>query len=72
MIAIGGSYPGAVSAWMRYKFPHIVDWALSSSGVINAIEDFYMYDHQVYDSLAESGSHCTDTLEQIATYWDDL
>jgi pimeloyl-ACP methyl ester carboxylesterase len=38
---IGGSYPGAVSAWVRYKYPHIIDGALSSSGVVNAVEDLF-------------------------------
>ena len=36
-IAIGGSYPGALSAWFRTKYPHLTVGAISSSGVINAI-----------------------------------
>jgi hypothetical protein len=43
-ITIGGSYPGALSAWFRYKYPHLTIGALSSSGVILAIEDFRMFD----------------------------
>jgi len=31
---------------MRLKYPHLVDAALSSSGVVNAIEDFNMFDGQ--------------------------
>jgi len=37
VIATGGSYSGALSAWMRLKYPHLVDASLSSSGVVNSI-----------------------------------
>jgi hypothetical protein len=36
-ITIGGSYPGALSGWFRYKYPHLTVGALASSGVVNAI-----------------------------------
>ena len=39
-ISIGGSYPGALSAWFRSKYPHLTIGAISSSGVILAVEDF--------------------------------
>jgi hypothetical protein len=39
-ISIGGSYPGAMSAWYRLKFPHIVMGGYSSSGVVEARNDF--------------------------------
>jgi hypothetical protein len=43
-ITIGGSYPGAMSAWFRYKFPHLTVGALASSAVVDAILDFEAYD----------------------------
>jgi hypothetical protein len=41
---IGGSYPGALSAWFRYKFPHLTIGALASSAVVNSILDFPQFD----------------------------
>lgn len=39
-VTIGGSYPGALSAWFRYKYPHLTVGALASSAVVNSIVDF--------------------------------
>ena len=72
IFVIGGSYPGAVSAWVWYKYPHIIDGALSSSGVVNAVEDLFKYDGQLYDSMKKSGQWCVDAVEQLVKYWDDL
>lgn len=36
-ITVGGSYPGALSAWFRYKYPHLTVGSIASSAVIEAI-----------------------------------
>jgi hypothetical protein len=43
-ITVGGSYPGALSAWFRSKYPHLTVGAISSSGVILAVENYRMFD----------------------------
>ena len=57
-ITVGGSYPGAMSAWFRAKYPHIAFASLASSGVVNAIADYHQYDGQVYNSTLKSGEEC--------------
>jgi hypothetical protein len=40
VITVGGSYPGAMSAWFRYKYESLTIGAYASSAVVNAIDDF--------------------------------
>lgn len=54
-ISIGGSYPGALSAWFRYKYPHMTIGSIASSAVVEAIEDFKDFDEQMYMSSSLSG-----------------
>lgn len=51
-----------MSAWFRLKYPHLVVGALSSSGVINAIQEFYQFDEQVRESVGEA---CATRLQDI-------
>lgn len=36
----GGSYPGNLAAWARYKYPHLIKAAVSSSAPVQAKADF--------------------------------
>ena len=54
-ISVGGSYPGALSAWFKASYNSAVYGAWASSGVINAIEDFQDYDLDIYKSTLKSG-----------------
>lgn len=44
---IGVSYPGALSAWFRLKFPHLTCGSLASSAVVLAVYNFTEFDQQV-------------------------
>ena len=61
-IVVGGSYPGAMSAWFRYKYPHIAMGSLASSAVVQAIADYRAYDDHVYTATMWSGKECTDRI----------
>ena len=43
----GVSYPGALSAWFRLKFPHLTCGSLASSAVVHAVYDLSAFDQQV-------------------------
>ena len=68
-LTIGGSYPGALSAWFKSEYTS-ADAAWSSSGVIKAIEDYQQYDMNTYYSTMRSGQACTDMIDKIVTYVD--
>jgi len=69
-ITIGGSYPGALSAWFRNKYPHLTAGAWASSAVVKAIDDFSDYDYQIYLDVSRSGPECPQAIEKLTTYFE--
>ena len=62
-ITIGGSYPGALSGWFRYKYPHLTVGALASSAVVNSILDF-----TIRTSTLKSGPQCTEAIQNLTHF----
>ncbi|CAO2830544.1 unnamed protein product [Amaranthus hypochondriacus] len=59
---IGVSYPGALSAWFRLKFPHLTCGSLASSAVVLAVYNFTEFDQQIGFS---AGPECKDVLQEV-------
>mmetsp|Transcript_32688 Transcript_32688/g.43127 ORF Transcript_32688/g.43127 Transcript_32688/m.43127 type:complete len:231 (+) Transcript_32688:442-1134(+) len=68
VVVVGGSYPGAMSAWFRSRYPHIAAASWASSAVVQPIVDFQQYDKQSYTSTVKSGKWCPDLIQQAMKY----
>ena len=66
-MTIGGSYPGALSAWFKSKYTS-ADVAWSSSGVIEAIQNYSMYDYDLYQATSRSGASCPEVIHNVTLY----
>lgn len=64
-LVVGGSYPGALAGWFQHVYPGVATAAWSSSGVINAIQDYTMYDWDLYDASSKSGADCPKNIAMI-------
>ncbi|XP_032834667.2 thymus-specific serine protease-like [Petromyzon marinus] len=51
-VAFGGSYSGALAAWLREKFPSLIFAAIASSAPVRAKVDFHEFNEAVGRSLA--------------------
>ncbi|KAL6959975.1 putative serine protease eda2, variant 2 [Sarracenia purpurea var. burkii] len=58
----GISYPGALSAWFRLKFPHLTCGSLASSAVVLAVYNFTEFDQQIGVS---AGPECKAALQEV-------
>uniref|UniRef100_W8BKV3 Thymus-specific serine protease n=5 Tax=Ceratitis capitata TaxID=7213 RepID=W8BKV3_CERCA len=61
-IVFGGSYPGALAAWAREKYSHLIHGAISSSAPILAKVDFVEYFQVVKASLATHSAQCVEAF----------
>lgn len=71
-ISIGGSYPGALSAWYRYKYPHMTIGAIASSAVVDAFADFPQFDEQIFISANKSGDYCWKAINDTSSHVESL
>lgn len=65
--AFGGSYPGALSGWFRQAYPEHTAGSLSSSGVVNAINEFTAFDERVATAI---GDECADNVRAVTAAFD--
>lgn len=67
-VTFGGSYPGMLSGWARYSFPHLIHAAVSSSAPMQAIVNFFRYKDAVafelsYEKIGGSRA-CREIIQQ--------
>mmetsp|Transcript_64794 Transcript_64794/g.180048 ORF Transcript_64794/g.180048 Transcript_64794/m.180048 type:complete len:468 (-) Transcript_64794:401-1804(-) len=65
--AFGGSYPGALSGWFRKAYPDHTAGSLSSSGVVNAINEFTAFDERVATAI---GDECADNVRAVTAAFE--
>ncbi len=71
-IAMGGSYPGSLSAYYRLKYPNLVIGALASSAPVKAKADFFEYDQHVTKVVGvECAQNMRDTVSQVEAVLED-
>ncbi|ESO86391.1 hypothetical protein LOTGIDRAFT_195134 [Lottia gigantea] len=71
-ISFGGSYSGSLSAWLRLKYPHLIDGAVATSAPLLAVIDFKEYLDVTQASLATTGSGCNEGIEEATTAVEKL
>ncbi|EXJ93612.1 hypothetical protein A1O1_02004 [Capronia coronata CBS 617.96] len=68
-IAYGGSYAGGFAAFLRKLYPELTWGSISSSGVTEAIYDYWEY----YEPIREYGPPvCIDTQEKLINVVDNI
>ncbi|KAH9114601.1 hypothetical protein AeMF1_011332 [Aphanomyces euteiches] len=64
-VAFGGSYPDALAAWFKLKYPHLVEGSVASSAPLYAKENFAEYMEVVGSGLRYfGGGACYRAVEQ--------
>jgi len=71
-VALGGSYPGSLAAWLRLKYPHLIAGAISTSGPLRAKADFYEYLDVVKSALDTVEPGCSDLVKDALKRVRDL
>uniref|UniRef100_V5G215 Putative serine protease K12H4.7 n=1 Tax=Anoplophora glabripennis TaxID=217634 RepID=V5G215_ANOGL len=71
-ILFGGSYAGSLVAWLRQKYPHLVQGAMSSSAPLFAQLDFPEYFQVVADDLASHSRECVDAVKAAYVRLEEL
>jgi len=65
VIAVGGSYSGALAAWIRRLYPEKIHAAIAHSPVVNAFMDFPQYGISNLVALSSPDSRCANVLAKL-------
>jgi pimeloyl-ACP methyl ester carboxylesterase len=74
VISFGGSYSGALSAWLRQAYPDVIHAAVSTSSPILALQNFEAYHVVVQASLstAPDGPECVENIKNVTLELQEL
>ena len=74
MVSFGGSYSGALSAWLRQTYPEVIHAAVSTSSPILAQQNFMAYHQVVQTSLATApeGARCVAHIQNVTQHLESL
>jgi hypothetical protein len=65
-VSFGGSYAGALSAWLRQNYPKNFYAAYASSALIRAEDDYYEFYEIVSEALNSNSQSCLDNTYAAA------
>ncbi|KAJ7454756.1 peptidase S28 [Mycena latifolia] len=68
-IVTGGSYPGALAAYVKTTFPDLFYAAYATSAPVQAISDFYGYFIPVEHGTPQN---CSTDMKAVITHWDSV
>jgi hypothetical protein len=73
-IAFGGSYSGALAAWIRILHPDVVYGSVATSAPVYALFDFNQYLEVIGKSLsqARNGDQCVSAIQEAFTLLDKM
>eukprot|EP01156_Anaeramoeba_ignava_P006642 Anaeramoba_ignava/a349176_555.p1 GENE.a349176_555~~a349176_555.p1 ORF type:complete len:459 (-),score=88.92 a349176_555:119-1495(-) len=71
-ISFGCSYSGALSLWLRIKYPHLIAGAYSGSSPVEAKMDYVEYDETCEAALSATDSSCLNSVQTAFSSIKDL
>lgn len=73
-ISFGGSYSGALSAWLRLKYPNLITGAIATSAPVQPELNFVEYLEVVQASLAtaKQGTDCPNAVRNATEHLDEM